>query len=177
MLKRSLALLFVLVLATQCLALDFEQKSFYAQGLLSMPMGDWSDFVNLGFGAGVGMTVPHTDVLSFRGELSYIHYGTDSDFYGDNWDVSASAIPVLALAEYNLEDNPFYLLGGLGLAFMGVEVEYTGPGMSYGDTGSSTEFGLVLGGGYVVNENVSVEGRFNLISDANNLSIGGVYHF
>lgn len=180
MLKRSLAL-FVLALfalgAVQASALDFQQKSFYAQGMLSMPIGDWSDFVNLGFGGGVGMTVPHSAELSFRGEVSYIYYGTDADFFGDDADVSASAIPILALAQYNLADNPFYLLGGLGFAIMSVDVEYTSPFGSFSSDGGSTEFGLVLGGGYAVNEQFSLEGRFNLISDANNLTIGGVYHF
>ncbi|MEZ4389277.1 MAG: outer membrane beta-barrel protein [Candidatus Krumholzibacteriia bacterium] len=180
MFKRSLALfaLAALVLgATGASALDFQQKSWYAQGLLSMPIGDWSDFVNLGFGGGFGMTVPHTDVLSFRGEISYLTYGTDSGFYGDDYDVSASGVPVLVLAEYDLADNPFYLVGGLGLAFMSVKVDYNGPFGSASASDGSTEFGLVAGGGYVVNENISIEGRLNLISDSNHLSVGGVYHF
>jgi len=177
MIKRSLVLLALVLIASQAFALDFEEKSFYAQGQLSMPIGDWSDFVNLGFGGGFGMTVPHTDVMSFRGEVSYIYYGTDSDFFGPDWDVSASAIPILALVEYDLADNPFYLVGGVGFAIMGVDVEYTGAFGTFGGQEGSTEFGLIAGGGYTVNEQLSVEGRFNLISDANSLSVGGVYHF
>jgi len=180
MIKRSIALFALALLAfgaTQAAALDFDQKSFYAQGMLSVPMGDWSDFVNTGFGGGVGMVVPHTDELTFRGEVSYLTWGTDSDFFGADYDVSASGVPVLVLAQYNLEDNPFYLLGGVGLAFMSVKVEYSGPFGSGSASDGSTEFGLVAGGGYAVNEQIAIEGRFNLISDANHLTVGGVYHF
>ena len=42
---------------------------------------------------------------------------------------------------------------------------------------SSTEFGLVVGGGISVNEQFNLEGRLNLISDSNQLTVNGTYTF
>lgn len=180
MFKRYLVIAALALLAfgaTQASALDFEQKSFYAQGMISMPIGDWSDFVNMGFGGGVGMHVPHNEQMSFRGEVSYIYYGTDSDFFGDDYDVSANSIPILALVQYNMTDSPFYLVGGLGFVMQTVDVEYNGAFGSFSSDDSSTELGLVAGAGYAVNEKLAIEGRFSLVSDANSLNVGGVLHF
>ena len=62
MFKRMLlitALLSVIV-ALPAAALDFDQKQWYGQGIAALPMGNFGDIANFGFGAGVGMLVPHT---------------------------------------------------------------------------------------------------------------------
>ncbi|MBD3222465.1 outer membrane beta-barrel protein [bacterium] len=180
MTKRSLVLLAMLIIglfATQASALEFEDASFYAQGAIQLPIGDWSDFVSLGFGPGVGIHVPHSDELAFRGELSYFFYSTDSDFFGDDADVSASALPILVLGQYNLEDSPVYIIGGLGLTMLSVDIEYDSAFGSFSSDDSSTEFSFVAGAGFWAGESFSIEGRFNLISDANSLQAGGVFHF
>lgn len=171
------SLAIVLFLSVPATALEFEDGHFYAHGSLQLPFGDWSDYVSLGFGPGVGYSVPHSDELAFRGEISYFFYSTDSDFFGDNADVSASALPILILGQYNLEDSPIYLLGGLGVTILSVDVEYDSEFGSFSGDDSSTEFSFVLGGGFRAAENFSIEARFNLISDANSLQAGGVFHF
>jgi len=169
------ALLTIGLLATQASALDWDESSFYAQGAIQLPMGDFGDIANLGFGPGFGVLVPHSDELSFRGQIAYYFYSTEDVPGGD---VSVHAIPLLALVQYNLEDSPVYLLGGLGLTFASASYDYDVEGFgsgSYDD--SETKFTFTAGAGYPVAEKISLEARFNLISDANSLQFGGIFHF
>ena len=165
------AALITVLAAVPALALDFQQKSFYGQGVVTLPMGDFGDVAKLGIGAGVGMTVPHTEQITFRGEISYIYYTTED--FGDA-DVSVSQIPVMVLGQYNMTDSDLYLLGGLGLVFskLDMDVEFSYEGYTYSDSASdsSTDLGLVLGAGYNLKPGMVLEGRFNMVSDANSVS-------
>ena len=163
----------VALAATGASALDFQQKSFYAQGLLSLPMGDFGDYANLGFGGGIGMLIPHDAMWSFRGEISYNTYSTDD---GPGYSTSVSEIPLVALAQYNLTNSQAYLLGGLGLAFGHGSVKFDNP-LYPAISDNSTDLDLVLGGGYNVAPQVDIQARFNVISNANQISFHGVYHF
>ncbi len=178
MFKRMLLITALLsfIVALPAAALDFDQKQWYGQGIVALPMGNFGDIANLGFGAGVGMLVPHTPELSFRGEVSYIYFTTED--FGDV-DVSASLIPITALAQYNMKDSELYLLGGLGIALAKASIDYGTefPGFDGSDSDTSTEFGLTLGAGYHVKPGMTLEGRFNVISDANSLSVNLGYFF
>lgn len=174
--------LMLLVAGSAFAQLDFEAKSFYAQGMLTLPSGDWGDAAGTGFGGGVGMTVPYSELLSFRGEISYVMYaGKD---FGD-YEFSYSMIPVAVLGQYRMKaEDQYFLLGGLGMTSVKFDAEYTGEVIEgfesfYGGDYdySSTEFTLILGGGFDLNEQVALEGRFNMVSDANFLSVHGTYAF
>ncbi|MDD5719699.1 MAG: hypothetical protein PHQ53_08440, partial [Candidatus Krumholzibacteria bacterium] len=108
-------------------------------------------------------SVPHSAELNFRGEVSYIHFLTE-DYPGG--DYSFSMIPILALAEYHLTDSPAYLLGGLGFVIGRSKVEFDNEDRSDTDT----EIGLALGGGFALSPSLDLEGRLNLVSDANSIS-------
>lgn len=174
MLKRFFLIVTTLAIlaAVPAAAFDFDQKQFYGQGILALPMGDLGDLANIGFGAGFGIAVPHTPELSFRGELSYIYFTTE-DFPGA--DVSVSMIPLVFLTQYNLPNSKAFLLGGLGLTFGKASVESTTTDFENSDT--STDFGLALGGGYAFTPKFGLEARLNIVSDANTLSLNGVYRF
>lgn len=174
MLKRLMLLTVAVAMlaAVPASALDFEQKAWYGQGVLALPMGNFGDFAKIGVGGGLGLSVPHSPELTFRGEVSYIYFTTEDI---PNADVSASLIPILALAQYNMDSSSAYLLGGLGFAIAKLSVDYTEtvPGFgtfSAGGSDSSTEFGLVVGAGFNLSPTMTLEGRFNVISDANSLS-------
>lgn len=176
MLKRLVLILALLSVcaALPASALDFTQKQMYGQGVVALPMGNFGDIAKIGFGAGFGLLVPHTPELSFRGEISYIYFTTED--FGDA-DVSASQIPVLVLGQYNLTDSKAYLLGGLGLAFSKASVDY-GDTFGLGEVSdTSTDLGLVAGAGYKLQPNLTLEGRFNLVSDAGSLGLNVVYWF
>lgn len=177
MFKRIAILLIALTLlsAVPANALDFEQKQWYGQGIIALPMGDFGEIANTGFGFGAGLHVPHNLDWSFRGEISYIYFTTE-DMPG--FDISASQIPITALAQYSLKDSKFYFLGGLTLAFSKASVDYEIEGFEGGsDSSTSTDFGLNLGAGYVVSPKVDLGARFNLISDANSFSLHVAYKF
>lgn len=167
--------------------LDMDSKSYYVQGILALPTGDLGDQAGTGFGGGVGMKVPFSELLDFRGEVGYIMFGGEEyDEAGYNYDYSWSMIPIMVLGEYKLKaEDPFFLLGGVGLTIAKFEYDYdysyTILGQTYSDSGSfddsSTEFTLSVGAGYEINEQVNLEARFNLISDANYMSVHGTYYF
>ncbi len=168
MIKRmALAATALVLVASAATALDFDQKHWYSQGILSLPMGNFGDFANLGIGAGVGLSAPSSADLNFRGEISYIYFLTD-DFGGA--ETSASMIPILVLAHYGLKDSQAYLLGGLGIVIVKTKFDYSGPFASGSFSHTDSELGLVLGGGYALSPTMNLEGRLNVISDANSIS-------
>lgn len=152
--------------AMPAMALDFTAKQFHVQGIVSMPMGDFGDIASLGFGGGVGMIVPHNDMLSFGLEASYLTYSTEEVAGAD---VSFSMIPVVALVHYNMTDSPLYLLGGLGIAFGSSSIEYDNSAIGDFDD-SSSDLALALGAGYNATPNMFFEGRLMMISDANQIT-------
>lgn len=174
MTKRLLVLALAATLVTSAAAFDFDQKEWYGQGVLALPMGDFGDIANIGFGAGVGISVPSSPELDFRGEISYIHFTTE-DVMGA--DLSFSMIPVVFLAEYDLESA--YLLGGLGIIWRKSKTEFDDEDFFGNDSISSTdtELGLIVGGGLALSPSVNLEGRLNIISDSNFLSAHVAFGF
>ena len=179
MLKRiALTLALVAIISTPAVAQDFQHKSWYAQAIVGLPMGNYGDFANFGLGAGAGIHVPHSAEWSFRGEASYIYFFTD-DFA--DYNTSSYIIPITALAQYDVKDSGFYGVGGVSLAFVNVSFEYPVEDnpivgdLSTSDT--STEFGLVVGAGYNFSPSVDFGLRFNIISDSNYLSGHATWKF
>lgn len=171
--------LLAFLLTTPALAFDMEAKTLYGQGLITLPMGDFGDFAGTGFGAVFGVAVPHDEKLSFRGELGYIMYGgKDFGFY----DYSFSMIPIMALAEYQFSPgSKAYGVGGLGITMVCSSFEGStvimGQTITVDESDSSAELTIALGGGYRVTEKVDIEGRYNIISDTNYLSVHANIHF
>lgn len=175
------------VAGTAVAELNMEAKSFYGHGMIALPSGTLGDFAGTGLGAGAGMNVPYSELLNFRAEIGYIIFGGkdyDNGLYTEEW--SWSMIPVTVLGQYKMKvEDPFYMLGGLGLTFNKFNWEYDYSyeimGTPFSGSGSfddsSSDITLVLGGGYEVNEQVSIEGRFHIISDSNYLSVHGTYAF
>jgi len=162
----TLVCLLAVALAAPASALDFQQREFYGQAVVALPMGDFGDISNFGAGAGLGMRVPHNENFSFRGEASYLYFSDDIE---GNDDVSLYQIPVLVLAQYDVKESPAYILGGLGLAFTHFDL---GLGEIEGvDTASTeTDLALAFGAGARLSPHLTLEGRFNLVSDANSVS-------
>lgn len=179
--KIALAMIALLLMTGSALALDMEAKSFYAFGTFSLPSGDFGDFAGNGFGGGVGIEVPHNEQINFRGEIGYIKFGgQDLDFGTYTYSYDYSMIPILALAEYHFDpDTPFYGLGGVGIYMLRYDATYDGPtgGFNVDLDGSTSEFGFTAGGGYAVNEKINIEGRFNIISNSNQITVSGTYGF
>jgi len=175
--KLALALLVLALSAGAASAMDMAARTFYIHGIFSLPTGDFGDAAGNGFGGGVGIRVPHDDRLSFRGEVGYIKFMTEELDFGldDTYEWSWSQIPIVALAEYQFNpDSPIYGLGGAGFHIFSLSVD---PEPEYPYDDSSTECGITLGGGFRINEQLSGEMRYNLISDANQLTVNVVFQF
>lgn len=160
-------------------ALDWDNASFYGKGALSLPMGDWGDYASIGFGPGAGVHVPHSEQVAFRGELAYFFYSTDADFFDEeDTDVSVNALPIMALVQYDLRQSPMYIIAGVGFTIMSVDIEYATDDGTLVDGGdSSTELSFAFGAGFRPSERVAIEGRFNVVSDANSIEAGALFYF
>lgn len=147
--------------------------------LISLPMGDFGDGANLGFGGTAIFEMEFMSQLTGTLQSGYLTWGTDVD------DVSFSAIPILVGGKYYFVHNVgFYGQAQLGVSLFSTETpEITIPGFGTigGGSSSSTEFTFALGAGYEVpvssNFIVDVSGAFNIISNANHISfrVGGKF--
>ena len=169
------------VMTSSALAMDTSQIAWYAHGDLALPSGDFGDFAGTGFGAGVGGAMPYNESLTLRGEVGYIHFG-GQEFGTWNW--SYALIPIMFLGEYQFTPgSQFYGVGGLGLTMARAGVEYgyidpwTGQNISVDETNSDSEIGIAVGGGFHLNEQMTLEGRYNLVSDLDYLSVHFLYNF
>ncbi len=168
-------LIFMFFLATSITAQKGKMQAGGQVGI-SIPVGTLSDFANLGFAIqGNFLYGIHPDI-DLTGSLGYVSWGTDAD------NVSAHSVPLTFGARYYFQRvnlSP-YGLAELGLHFGGVTVDIPSVsigGFTYGggsSGGSSTDFGLGLGGGFLYdfgNLKLDVTAKFNIISDTNNLLI------
>lgn len=142
--------------------------------VVSLPMGDFGDAANTGFGGTAAFEMGLMPNLVGVANVGYISWGTESDM------VSFSAVPVLVGVKYFFVPG-FYGLGQLGLSFFSTEVEipsYSILGVTYGGgsaSESSSEFTLAVGAGYELpvapNVKLDFTGAFNLISDLNHITL------
>ncbi len=166
--SRAIALLASLAAAPAlAVDVDYDATKYYGQVQALFPSGDWSDFVNLGFGPGFGMILKHNETTAFGIEASYLMFATE-DLEGA--DVSWSMIPVMAMGHYHLNNSSAYLLGGIGMAFASAEIDYEDPDFPDLDD-SDSEVAITLGAGLNATPKMFFEGRFNAISDANSLGL------
>jgi len=162
------------MLAVPAAGRDAQPKHWYAQGIFALPLGDFTEIADLGLGGGGGLSVPLGSAWSFRGEASYIWFRT-KDFPGV--DPSVALVPVNALASYFLQDSQAYLMGGLGVVFAKLSASYSIGEHSGSGSEWSTELGLILGVGYVINPRFDLGARFNVAGDANHFSLNLAYGF
>jgi hypothetical protein len=169
---KKLALTFIFIFCTFAV-LNAQNKMAVGAGLVvSLPMGDFGDAANTGFGGTASFELGLTPQIVGVGHIGYIVYGTESDA------VDFSSVPLLAGVKYFFVPNMgIYGIGQIGLNFFSTTVEIP---MVFGFgggsvSGSSTEFTFVLGAGYEVpvspTFSLDFSGAFNLISDFNNIQL------
>ncbi len=172
----AVMVLILFTMAPAALAMDTSQIAWYAHGDLALPTGSFGDFAGTGFGGGVGGAMPYSDALTLRGEVGYIHFG-GKEFAG--WDYSYALIPFMFLGEYTFTPgSQLYGLGGLGLTMARFSYDWVNPwtGSKENVSDSSSEFELAVGGGFHLNEQMTLEGRYN-IGDIDYLSVHFLYNF
>lgn len=140
--------------------------------VVSLPMGDFGDAANTGFGGTASFELGFMPQLVGVGHIGYIVYGTESDA------VDFSTVPLLVGVKYYFVPAlGFYGIGQIGLNLFSTTVEVPQVfGFGGGSVSEShSEFTFVLGAGYElpVSPNFSLDftGTFNLISNFNNLQL------
>jgi hypothetical protein len=143
--------------------------------IVSLPMGDFGDAANTGFGGTAVFEMNFMPQLVGIGQIGYISWGTDLEGYG--W----SAVPVTVGVKYFFVPGiGFYGTGQLGLSFFSLDTPtFNIPllGEVGGGSASETEFTLLIGAGYEVPVSPTVTldftGAFNVISDLNHITLRG----
>jgi hypothetical protein len=170
--KKLLSILFVVVLFAGLL--NAQGKMAVGAGVVvSLPMGDFGDAANTGFGGTAAFEMSFMPQLVGVGNIGYLSWGTDADGF------SFSAVPVtVGVKYYFVPAVGFYGLGQLGLSFFSFDTpSFTIPGFGTvgGGSASETEFTLVLGAGYEVPVSptfmLDFTGGFNIISDLNHITL------
>jgi hypothetical protein len=175
--KKILSVLFaVLLFAGYANAQN--KLSFSAGGNLALPMGSFGDVVNFGFGATVAADYPLADKIVGTATIGYLIWsGKDFGQSGVTAKTDFKAIPILAGVKYFVSKD-FYALGQLGFHLFSTSGEskftYLGQTMTTKIDGSSTDFTLSLGAGYIIG-NLDIAGSFYIISNANYLGARVAY--
>lgn len=165
-----------------CTTFSFAQKSAISVGgNIAMPIGDWSDVADLGFGGTASYEHGFSPNLVGTATVGYLIWGGKEDIEGFSYDYSA--IPILAGIKYFFTPGKgFYAAAQVGVHLFTVDVEIEVPGF-FQTSGSSSEseFGGAAGLGYEIPVGpkgaVDISAMFNLISDLNYLGFRVAYQF
>ncbi len=151
-------------------------------GNLALPIGDWSESANLGFGGTAAYErsfAPNIVGQVYAGYLTFS--GEDSGV--DDFGYSYSMIPIMVGAKYYFQPGKgLYANAQLGVHLLSVDVDvpeqYEGFFESSSDT--ETEFGIGIGVGYELpmgKNALDISALFNLVNDANYIGARVAYKF
>lgn len=142
------------------------------QAGVALPMGDFGDVYDFGFGGTGTFQYYLNKNLSITGTVGYLTWSRNEDF-GDG---SFSSIPVLAGVRYYLGKGDFkpYLAGKVGLYMSSYDYEFTVTNPFTGGTttqtfdDSSSDLGFGFGGGFLLplgkNLDLDVSASYDIIS-------------
>jgi hypothetical protein len=136
---------------------------------------------DLGFALGFNGLWHRSDwPVGIRGDAYFAHHGGNvgGDIFG-NIDLSVNIFGVMGNAQYDFSTTSKlkpYVIGGLGIFYSNVNVDYNGVDLGSGYD-SSTDLGFGVGGGINLTSKFGVEARFMDIGGFNTLPILAVFHF
>jgi len=178
---KKVVYLFAAVVLFAGINLNAQSKlSFNAGANLALPMGSFADVAGLGFGASVGAQMPLADKITGTASVGYLMFG-EKELGPTGFSVKStfSAIPILVGSKYALSDN-FYGAAEVGFHLFSstvkTEITMFGKTTTSEGTGSSSDFTLGVGGGYMFGK-LDVSAKYYLISNANYLGVRVAYHF
>ncbi len=147
--KKVMAIVMVLFLLVGVSNAQVGKMAVEPNVTLALPLGDFGDANNIGFGGTVTFMYRVAPQIDLTGSLGYLTWG-----YKD-FDGSFSSIPFLVGARYYFSQGSITPYAGaeLGLHFSSASIEiptFEVFGQTYGggtETASSTDFGIGFGGG------------------------------
>ena len=143
------------------------------------------DGYGLGFGVTAGVEAPMSSNGGITGRLGYIKLTIDDGVFDNG---SAYMVPIQAGYKYYFDSNEggLYIHGQLGLTIFGVSYEFetiesinfTTGEITYRTeevSNSDTYLSYAIGGGYMINENLDLGLRYNIVNgDGGNFDYLGV---
>ena len=150
---------------------------------LGLPMGNFSDIANAGFGASIRYESSINDKLNWTGAIGYLSF-SGKNFTSGNVTIpfgNSSIVPLTGGIKYYFSEanNGFYGSADLNLNFVSYYT-YTlnsGNGGGYNTISvSESKFGLAPGIGYRTG-NWDFSGKFNIISNLNYFGLRVAYIF
>ncbi|MBI1932911.1 MAG: hypothetical protein HYS24_10285 [Ignavibacteriales bacterium] len=162
-------LLIVVILSFLTLTINAQEGKIHVGGQvgLSLPMGDFGDAANMGFGFLGNFYYGINQNIDLTASLGYIAWGTDAD------GASFSNIPIVVGGRYYFQRSNFtpFLAAELGIN----NLSFTYDSEYFGEySATSSDFGLGIGGGFLYalgNMDLDVSAKINIISDTNNLTV------
>ncbi len=150
-------------------------------GNIALPMGDFADVANLGFGGTATYERSFTPNIVGQIYAGYLTFGGE-DIPGTSDSYSSSMIPIMAGAKYFFQPGKgLYANAQLGVHLFSFDTpEYEFFGVTYGGSETSTEFSLGLGAGYEMpmgKNALDISASFNIVSDANYIGARIAYKF
>lgn len=141
------------------------QISIGGQLGIALPMGDFGDIANTGFGFQGLFGYALAPSIDFRATLGYFTFGGKDDIE-DMVDYSISDIPILVGITYKLGTLGLTPYVGAELGIHNLTVKYKVLGYNYDASESKFGFGLFGGVMYPVNQQISIIGdvKFTYIS-------------
>lgn len=170
--KRFLVAVFAMLLIFGLSEMN-AQKKVYATNLigglaaLSLPMGDFGDAANMGFGIHGVYQYLFQRNMGIEASLGYLTWGTDVD------GASFSNIPILGAFIYKFVGSGNitpYIGGQLGINMLSVKVKVFNESVSDSDT----KFGFAPFGGVEIQSEsmiINLRGKLNFVEDANSFEI------
>lgn len=170
-----------ILLLTFCFAVTINAQNkmnFGVRGIVALPMGSFGDVAGTGYGAQGIYEIKFGNNLVGVGQVGYITW-SEGDVAGISY--GYSAVPVnVGIKYYVTPGKGFYATSSVGFHFFSFDSDlptFTFGGTSIGGSVSatSTDFAFNFGLGYEIpvskNASVDIGGAYNLISDANYVSV------
>lgn len=180
--KQLLSVLLFAVLFTGFI--NAQSQGVSIGGNLALPIGDWSDGANMGFGGTA--TYERSFAPNIVGQIyaGYLSFG-GKDLGLTGWSYKYSMIPIMAGVKYFFQPGKgFYANALLGVHILSVDITVPAAYQTYGNFGGSssdTKFGLGVGAGYEIpvggKNAVDVSANFMLVGDANYIGARVAYRF
>lgn len=172
------------LIGVSLLLIGFSQTStaqdigFSAGAEIAIPLGDLGDASSLGIGFSGGLEYDLNESSGITGQLGYIFLIPKEGFS------SGYLLPIQAGYKHYFDgkDSGLYGHGQLGVHTVSITTEsisFFGSSVG-GITVSETNLSLALGGGYIINENIDISLRFNMVTGdigSNYIGIRGAYNF
>jgi len=146
---------------------------------LGIPLGDWSDVYNVGFGLKGNVFYSIRPQIDIVGNVELYHFtgGEEYSLLGVveyEWDYSLTRLCFAGDGRYTFTGKvKFFGQAGLGLYYDMSKVESD---LFGSESDTETNIGFRFGGG-VAFGNIEIIGIFHLVEDSNMLTINALYRF